>query len=1430
MPTGPQAPSARPTGARRPARRTTALAVLVALLLAPLTALGLASPAAAATVRAFTPVFSANTNGDILMAANTLMTCRATSPGTNFANCATARASTFNAAYSNNDFTAEHVNDDADATTFNASSATLTVPADGTVLFAALVWGGRTETFNATSSNSALRGNVKLKVPGAPGYRDLTATQVDVNTADNGYQSYLDVTGIVATAGSGLYTVANVQSTTGTTDDYAGWSLVVAVSDPEAPARNLTVFTGFGSVASGNGMPTFTVSGFLTPPSGPVRTTLGAVTYEGDMGLTGDAFRLNSTTISDALNPATNPFNSSISRHGVAVPGRSPSYGNQLGFDADLFKADGILPNGATSANLTLTTGGETFYPGVVTFATDLYDPKLLGVKSVEDVNGGLVEPGDVLRYTVPVQNIGLDTASDSRFFDAIPTGTTYVPGSLVVDTVAQTDAAGDGDVGHYDGSQNGHVIVYLGSGASSAHGGDVPVSPSGSTAQHTVVFDVRVNADARDTQKIVNSAAMTYRGATTYAAAASASNVLLNPVVTTPLPGPNRPPVAQPHVLTFTPTPSQRRLDIDVLANDSDPDGDVLTVVAVTDTAGGTAEILPGGQIRYTPRDDFAGRDVFTYTIQDPGGYRATTSVQIEVLNTPPNAVADTATTRGATPVDVDVLVNDTDPNGDTLRLRSAGPSSANGGTVTVRDGDTVTYTPRTGFKGTDTFEYVVEDSRGLTDTAVVTVTVTNNAPVAVADSYTVNTGTSRSIAVLGNDTDADGDTLSAVLVSGPSHGTLTLNANGTGTYTSNGAYRGTDSFTYRVSDGTAQSNVVTVTLTVNGAPTAGDDTATVAAGQTSVDVDVLANDADVEGDLTVTVTGAPAHGTTAVQADGTVRYTPSTGWAGTDRFTYTVTDEGGLTDTAEVVVTVANTPPVAVDDTASTATDTSASHVAVLANDTDVNVTAGVAGQSLRIVTASADRGTVDVETDDTLTVHPPTGFSGVVVVTYTVGDGAGGTDVGELRVTVANGSPSAVADGPVTTPTDRSVLVDVLDNDTDPNTADVLSIVPGSVAAPRDGDGTTRGTAVIENGEIRYTPPTGWAGTVTFTYDVTDGDATATGTVTVTVANAAPVAVDDTASTASGTPVTVDVLGDDTDANIPGTAQVLGVTGATADNSATVVVETDGRLTVTPAPGFAGDVTVTYTVSDGAGGTDTGTLVVTVANAAPVAPPATGTTPYATPVELDLLDGVTDANGDPLTVTVGTPTDAGGTTRGTVTVTHGVATYTPPAGFSGTVTFTYTVDDGTDTTTATVTVVVGNAAPVVTTPPAGGGTKVRTSPGSAVTIDVLADVTDPDGGTVTVVDVTQPSSGTVTIVDGRLVYTPVPGFTGTVTFTYTVVDDQGARTTGTVTVEVLGGQAALATTGADVARVAGAALLLLALGGLMLAVRRRRTGVTA
>ena len=189
----------------------------------------------------------------------------------------------------------------------------------------------------------------------------------------------------MAAAGSGDYWVGDVQEATGQ-DRYGGWSLVVAYRDPSQPARNLTVFDGLQSVTSGGPPVAVPLTGFRTPPSGPVRTTLGVVVYEGDLGTRGDSLALNTTTLSDATNPADNFFNSAISTGGVPFTAKSPNYRNQLGFDAVLVNADGILPNGATSANITLKTNQDQYFPGVVTFATELFAPSVQATKSVANI------------------------------------------------------------------------------------------------------------------------------------------------------------------------------------------------------------------------------------------------------------------------------------------------------------------------------------------------------------------------------------------------------------------------------------------------------------------------------------------------------------------------------------------------------------------------------------------------------------------------------------------------------------------------------------------------------------------------------------------------------------------------------------------------------------------------------------------------------------------------------------------------------------------------------------------------------------------------------------------------------------------------------------------------------------------------------------
>src|SRR5690606_35762261 len=138
----------------------------------------------------------------------------------------------------------------------------------------------------------------------------------------------------------------------------------------------------------GNPSETITVTGMQAPPSGTVTARVGVIAYDGDRGSTGDTLSLNDTGLSDALHPANDMFNSSFGDRGTRQTAKNPDYANSLGIDASVFTADGLIPNGATSATIALTTGGETYLPGVVTSAIDLFAPRLVVSKSVADVDG----------------------------------------------------------------------------------------------------------------------------------------------------------------------------------------------------------------------------------------------------------------------------------------------------------------------------------------------------------------------------------------------------------------------------------------------------------------------------------------------------------------------------------------------------------------------------------------------------------------------------------------------------------------------------------------------------------------------------------------------------------------------------------------------------------------------------------------------------------------------------------------------------------------------------------------------------------------------------------------------------------------------------------------------------------------------------------
>ncbi|WP_354700988.1 hypothetical protein DSM112329_01283 [Paraconexibacter sp. AEG42_29] len=475
---------------------------VTAALIATVAALGLLTASASADQN-FSKRFQTNDTGDILAIANTLMTCPpGSSSNGNGASvpCATAQqvgpTSAANDAYNNN-FNMAFVDTDGDpATTLNSSTAQLSLPAGAQVLFAGLYWAG--DASGGSNALLAARNTVDFKVPGGS-YQQLVAannaTDFITSTANPArFQAFKDVTSLVAAAGNGTYSVGDVQATTGA-DHYAGWSLVIAYRDTAQPARNLTVFDGLRSVTNGQSV-TIPVSGFLTPPQGQVKTELGFITYEGDHGLVGDSARLNTTTLGDAQHPADNFFNSRISRDGSLVGNKNPNYANQMGMDVAFTPANGVLANNATSANITVSTVGDVFIPGVITFATEIYAPKIDQTKTVTDDNGGDVLQGDVLTYTVTGKNNGLDGATGFVLRDPIPANTTFVPGSIVISNPSGASTGGASDATDNDRAEfeagNNRVVARLGVGSNQNTGGNVM---PGNT--YSLTFKVKVNGPA---------------------------------------------------------------------------------------------------------------------------------------------------------------------------------------------------------------------------------------------------------------------------------------------------------------------------------------------------------------------------------------------------------------------------------------------------------------------------------------------------------------------------------------------------------------------------------------------------------------------------------------------------------------------------------------------------------------------------------------------------------------------------------------------------------------------------------------------------------------------------------------------------------------------------------------------------------------------
>jgi VCBS repeat-containing protein len=451
------------------------------------------------------------------------------------------------------------------------------------------------------------------------------------------------------------------------------------------------------------------------------------------------------------------------------------------------------------------------------------------------------------------------------------------------------------------------------------------------------------------------------------------------------------------------------------VLFNDTDPNFDALTAFLTEGPLNGSLTLDSNGSFEYTPSANFNGQDLFTYQAFDGIAYSnpSTVSLNVEPMNDAPIANNESYSVQEDSPINISapgILSNDTDIENDTLSaLLISEPSN---GQLNLNSNGSFNYVPQENFNGTDAFTYNATDGSLPSNPATVSITVNpmNDAPVAGNDSYSTQEDTILNITppgVLGNDSDVEGDSLEAILVSGPNHGNLFLDEDGSFVYVPVGNFNGTDSFLYHVNDGTIDSNDASVNITVvpvNDAPSAVNDAFSTAEDSvlTITTPGVLSNDSDVESNpLNAVLDSSPDHGELTLNPDGSFIYVPNPNFNGPDFFSYHANDGNLDSNIATVSINVIpiNDSPVAMDDAAIVDQNSIDNPIDVLSNDIDAD------GDSLTIIAVTQGaNGAVSISNDGSgLTFTPNQGFTGNDSFTYTIDDGNGGSDIGTVAVTV-------------------------------------------------------------------------------------------------------------------------------------------------------------------------------------------------------------------------------------------------------------------------------------------------------------------------------------------------------------------------------------------------------------------------------------------
>ncbi|HHG3172287.1 TPA: tandem-95 repeat protein [Vibrio parahaemolyticus] len=928
-----------------------------------------------------------------------------------------------------------------------------------------------------------------------------------------------------------------------------------------------------------------------------------------------------------------------------------------------------------------------------------------------------------------------------------------------------------------------------------------------------------------------------------------------------------NDAPNAENDVIT---TEEDTAVTIDVLVNDSDVEGDVLSIQSASvPSEQGSVDIVDG-KLVFTPAENFNGEATITYIVTDGDlTDEAKVTVTVTPVNDSPVAVDDTTSIQEDTAVTIDVLTNDTDVDGDKLSIESASVPKEQG-TVEVVDGKLV-FTPAENFNGDAEITYTVTDGE-LTDEAKVTVTVNpvNDAPtikveavesitedavstdtvvatltvrdtdtpedrltvslennsngyfVLVGDEVkltqagvdavnndeldlkdlTISASVSDGVNPTASDSDSlvvnrvndaptvenaiadqelsedfatytidlnyafkDSDSALNFSVSGNSNVLVSIE-NGIATISPTADWNGSETLTFTATDPSGESISQTVNFTVAPVADIVADKATVVEDTPTI-IKVLGNDTFEDDGKVVSLdtNNGPANGTVSVNPDGSVTYTPNDNYHGEDTFTYIVTS-GGVSESAivEVNVTPVNDAPVAKDDIATTQEDTAVT-IDVLPNDSDVD------GDKLSIQSATVPEAQGKVEiVDGKLVFTPAENFNGHAEITYTVTDGEL-TDEAKVSVTVnpVNDAPTIKVDA-VESITEDAVSTDtvvatltVRDTDT-PEDQLTVSLENNSngyfVLVGDEVKLTQAGVDAVNNDELNLKD-------LTISASVSDGvnpTANDSDSLVVNRVNDAPTVENAIAD---------QVLSEDFDAYTIDLNEVFKDSDSSLEfsvsgNNSIQISIVNGVATITPTADWNGKETITFTAKDPSGESVNQTVDFTVAPVVDIEADSADVV-EDTPTIINVLGNDTFESTDKVV-----SLDAeNGPKNGTVIVNNdGTVTYTPDDNYVGEDTFTYVVTSGgvSESTAVEVNVTPVNDAPVAKDDIA------TTQEDTAVTIDVLPNDTDVDGDKLSIQSASVPEAqGKVEIVDGKLVFTPAENFNGHAEIIYTVTDGE-------------------------------------------------------